>query len=125
MKDKLKVLPLLLAFPLIFTACGGNDLAADSGSSVSSGETSSAIKTETAKDSKDMFTNRDYEVGYDETTAVHIELKGDSISCDSNAVQIDGTTATITGRPSGTATMMTVSPRRKARKRWGFSSAKI
>ena len=30
-----------------------------------------------------MFTSRDMEIGYDESTCVHIELNGDAVSCDS------------------------------------------
>ena len=44
----------------------------------------------------DMFTDRDLEVGYDETTAAVITLSGSTISCDSDAVTIDGSTVTIT-----------------------------
>lgn len=44
----------------------------------------------------DMFTDRDLEVGYDETTAAAITLSGSTISCDSDAVTIDGSTVTIT-----------------------------
>lgn len=44
----------------------------------------------------DMFTDRDLEVGYDETTAAAITLSGSTVSCDNDAVTIDGSTATIT-----------------------------
>lgn len=44
----------------------------------------------------DMFTDRDLEVGYDETTAASITLSGSTVSCDSDAVTIDGSTVTIT-----------------------------
>lgn len=45
--------------------------------------------------STDIFSNRDYEVSYDESTSAIITLNGDSASCSSNAVQISGSTITI------------------------------
>lgn len=44
----------------------------------------------------ELFSDRDFEVGYDETTAVRISLNGDSAACDDDAVQISGTTVTVT-----------------------------
>ena len=43
-----------------------------------------------------MFTDRDMEIGYDEETSARITLSGTSVSSDSDAVQISGTTVTIT-----------------------------
>ena len=43
-----------------------------------------------------MFSSRDVEVGYDEESCAKITLSGDSASSDSDAVQIDGNTVTIT-----------------------------
>lgn len=42
-----------------------------------------------------MFTDRDLEVGYDDETSAHITLGGDGASCDSDSVQISGSTITI------------------------------
>lgn len=47
-------------------------------------------------DTSDMFSNRDKEVGYDEGSDIHITLNGDTASCTSGAVQIDGSCVTIT-----------------------------
>ena len=44
----------------------------------------------------EMFTDRDKEIGYDDTNAVSIELSDLSVSCDSKNVTIDGSTITIT-----------------------------
>ena len=95
---KLKLLPFLLAGLLVCSGCGATTPSTSEVTASDSG-TASAAKADTAE-TKDMFTNRDYEVGYDESTSVKIELKGDSIVCDSDEVKIDGSTATITG--SGT-----------------------
>ncbi|MDD6212395.1 MAG: carbohydrate-binding domain-containing protein [Clostridiales bacterium] len=43
----------------------------------------------------DFFSDRDFEVGYDENTSAVIRLNGDSASCTSDAVQISGSTVTI------------------------------
>ncbi len=47
-------------------------------------------------DSSDMFSNRDYEAGYDETAAAYITLNGSTAQCSSNAVEISGSSVTIT-----------------------------
>lgn len=57
---------------------------------------SAAAESFSAKDISDMFTDRDYEIGYDENSSVLIQLNGDSISCNSDSVKVSGTTATIT-----------------------------
>ena len=44
----------------------------------------------------DAFSNRDYEVGYDESESISIQLNGSSAACPSSAVQISGSTVTIT-----------------------------
>lgn len=49
-----------------------------------------------AQPNSDLFTDRDYQASYDESRSVLIQLNGDSISCDSKAVHISGTTAIIT-----------------------------
>ena len=47
-------------------------------------------------DGTEMFSDRDYEVGYDEEESARIELNGDSAACSSDAGQISGSTVTIT-----------------------------
>ncbi len=47
-------------------------------------------------DSSDMFTNRDKEIGYDEETAIAINLSDGASTADSDSVVIDGDTITIT-----------------------------
>lgn len=51
--------------------------------------------SETMKNTADMFTNNDIEIGYDEETSANITLSGDSALCDSDAVEINGGTVTI------------------------------
>ena len=52
--------------------------------------------TATTIGSSDMFTDRDQRDTYEESGAAHITLNGTSASCASNAVNISGTTVTIT-----------------------------
>lgn len=75
--------------------------------SAGSTETADAVtesQTETAEvsnidgilDSSDMFTNRDKEIGYDEESAIAINLSDGASIADSDSVVIDGDTITIT-----------------------------
>lgn len=80
---KLSLMPLLLAAAMLVSGCQAAQ-ATDA-----TGQT--ALVTPS-----DMFTDRDLEVGYDETTAASIALSGSTASCDSDAVTIDGSTITIT-----------------------------
>lgn len=69
----------------------------DSGSSGTDGNSAEeGISTRTESDFTDMFTNRDYEVGYDETESTTILLKNDTAECNSDSVQISENTVTIT-----------------------------
>lgn len=58
--------------------------------------TESAEKPTYADEASDMFTNRDYEVGYDETDSIEIILSGDTAVCDSETVKLSGGIITIT-----------------------------
>ena len=48
-------------------------------------------------DLSQLFSDRDFEIGYDEESAVHIQL-GSPSTCDSDAVTVDGSTVTITSQ---------------------------
>lgn len=86
------LLTVLLLFSLIAAGCSNTEnLNSADGSS---GSEDVALRTES--DFADMFSDRDYEVGYDETESAEITLKGDSASSSSDAVQISGSTVTIT-----------------------------
>lgn len=93
---KTAILSLFLAILLSLSACNtaGNSEAAESSSSgTSQMETVESVSTES---SSEMFTDRDMEIGYDKETSARITLSGTSASSDSDAVQISGTTVTIT-----------------------------
>lgn len=49
----------------------------------------------TTNPNSEIFSNRDFEIGFEESKSALIQLNGDSATCSSNAVQISGTTITI------------------------------
>lgn len=82
---KIKIFVLLMAVMIMLSGCTGNaDL-----------EPSETASSAAQTDMSDMFTDRDMEIGYDESTAVSVSLSGDTASCDSDSVQISGSTVTI------------------------------
>lgn len=109
---KRKLLPLFLTLALAVSGCSnqqaeennGNNTNnesnsnsnADSNNNSDNNSDNSSSKTAQMPDTSELFTDRDYEVGYDESKSALIELNGDSASCTSNAVEISGSTVTIT-----------------------------
>lgn len=92
---KAAVLSLVSAALLTLSACSSTGAAQSADVSSETDQTGEA-ESEAAADSSEMFTDRDMEIGYDEETAARITLSGDSASSDSDAVQISGSTVTIT-----------------------------
>ncbi len=97
-------LPMFLAAMLLLSGCSSTDTVSnsaaesqsDAGTTLSE-ETAQAEESEdTVVDTSDMFTDRDVEIGYDEETCVQIVLSDSQITCDSEDVEISGSTATIT-----------------------------
>ena len=64
--------------------------------SAGSTETAEASNIDGILDSSDMFTNRDKEIGYDDESAIAINLSDGASTADSDSVVIDGDTITIT-----------------------------
>lgn len=91
---KQSLLALLLAIALLSAGCVNSEAGSQAESSLSA---ESEVSASTAADSSaDYFSDRDFEVGYDESESARITLSGESASCDSDAVAISGSTATIT-----------------------------
>ena len=88
MKNKQTFLSLLLTFALVF-CCAGAGCAAES---VPEGGASSIP----ALNKDDLFSKRDLSGDYDADSAVLVSLNGDSASCDSDAVRIDGSVIQFT-----------------------------
>lgn len=87
---KLQPYPLLLSALLLLPGC-----TAQSPTQVSQTPDTAASSTATGVDLSQLFSDRDFEIGYDEDTAVHIQL-GAPTTTDSDAVTVDGGTVTIT-----------------------------
>ncbi len=78
------------------TVSEGSQAAASSETTASETTVSETTTVETVAAASEMFTDRDMEIGYDEETSARITLSGSSASSDSDAVQISGSTVTIT-----------------------------
>ena len=89
---KYSLLCLLLVAALLIAGCGnqGNVIEV-----VTDTTQANEVNVPTQVDSADLFSDRDYEVGYDESESAVITLNGDSAECSSNGVQINGSTITI------------------------------
>lgn len=91
---KRAMIALVLCLCVMLCACERDDPASD-GTVGSAGNTVSAGESVTIGNPGELFTDRDYEVGYDDSDSVAISLNGSSITA-GNGVTVDGTTATIT-----------------------------
>ena len=95
MKHIGRALALILSFILLLCAC-----TVQKEDTPSETDTSSTAQSGVYAEDADMFSARDYEIGYDESNSIQIKLNGDSVSCDSDSVAISDTTVTI--RDEGT-----------------------
>lgn len=96
------IFPLILAAVITLSGCSLSGTSSSDSLPAETSETSEKTSEESAvKDaaptlsSSDMFTNNDIEIGYDEETSAKIILSGDTAACDSDAVEISGSTVTI------------------------------
>lgn len=103
MKRKIvQMLSVCLATAILFCGCGKetsvSDTTADQSEETVTEEASAenvSSDTTVATDAE-YFSDRDFEVGYDEEESALILLNGDSAASNSDAVEISGTTITIT-----------------------------
>jgi len=61
-----------------------------------SSKTGACTEADFAVSAEEMFTNRDYEIGYSENGCIRIELHGNTAAASDNSVKIDGSMITIT-----------------------------
>lgn len=90
---KYTFMALLMGSLLLLGGCSQ----AEQNSTPESGSSSSA-STSAADDNQngdEMFTDRDKEIGYEESTAIAVSLSDDKIQCNSSNVEISGSTVTI------------------------------
>ena len=86
---KKRLLSIVLIGALVFSGCG------ISGNSESTGSTQNETEdVSTSIDTENVFSDRDFRTEYEENVA-YIKLNGTSATCDSNAVEIKGSTVTI------------------------------
>lgn len=92
------ILSLLFAGLFLLSGCSAVESteSAASSAAVSETETASMVETASTVETSELFTANDLEIGYDEETSARITLSGDSASSDSDAVQISGSTVTVT-----------------------------
>lgn len=96
MKKTVSIIVVLAFLLSAFSGCTTND-----GSTVqtdSTSENQSVQVTDASFDNSDgdMFSDRDFEVGYDESTCINIVLSGDNATATSDSVKISGSTVTLT-----------------------------
>lgn len=94
-----KICALLCAATLMgsLSACAAASVLSTTKNNTETETEATATATSSGQlDASEMFTDRDKEIGYDDTSAVSIELSDSSASCDSRNVTIDGSTITIT-----------------------------
>ena len=90
----------VLSSALLLGGCGmngmkGMDGTADGAAVKENVSGSLGVAGSAAERNSEMFTNRDKEVGYEESKCTVISLNGDSASCDQDSVVMDGSTIVI------------------------------
>jgi len=103
---------ILLIFMLLFTGCSNNsnvnntengtsnqqqtNTNSNTSGSSNTSNTSNASSGGGGIDTSNLFSARDFEVGYDDSTSAHIQLNGKTAASSSDAVKISGSNVTIT-----------------------------
>lgn len=85
-----KILAFFLVLALGLTGCYSNNV------DLNSEQDTSSSQVEFASNDEEMFTDRDLDASYDESTCVKISLEGDHIESSSDSVQISQSTITLT-----------------------------
>lgn len=88
MKKKI-IAPVLCAL-ILLSGCQTTKENSNPGS-----DAAATTRLETSIDTASLFSERDLSGGYDESTVISIELEGETISCDSETVSIDGSCITL------------------------------
>lgn len=95
-KIKIKITAIfVIANIALITLSGCGDSSKSSTSGVSSEISVTPVVTSENTDTSTIFSDRDKEIGYDESTAVKLALNGDTVQCDDAGVSIDGSVVTI------------------------------
>lgn len=94
MKKTISIVLCILLLLIAFTGCQSN-LTTDTAQEDST-ENSNMIEADFSSTDADMFTSRDEDASYDESSAVKIELNGSSAKSSSSSVEISDSTVTLT-----------------------------
>lgn len=89
-KTKYMRIGMVLYTLLVLCGCGAQTSQETSSAAEASTSQEEAVSTGSAIDIASLFSDRDLEGTYDESAAIAIQLGGDSASCDSDAVTIEG-----------------------------------
>lgn len=89
------ILPLVLTGLIFLSACSTTDVVESASTSSTTNQMVSSPSASVVS-SSDMFTDSDLEIGYNEETSARVTLSGNSASSESDAVQVSGSTITIT-----------------------------
>lgn len=90
-----KLLAFLFAAAILLSGCNKHAISITDTTAPTDSVATTGSSDTVQSDMTDLFSNRDYETGYD-STPIGISLNGSGAACDSNAVQISGSTVTIT-----------------------------
>lgn len=85
-----RLFTLFLSLSLLLTGCASTNISAVEGATSPTQQAETTIRQDA-----EYFSDRDFDATYDEAAAAHIRLDGASATCDSDAVQITGSTVTI------------------------------
>ena len=94
MKKTISIVLCILLLLIAFTGCQSN-FTTDTAQEDST-ENSNVIEADFSSTDADMFTSRDEDASYDESSAVKIELNGSSAKSSSSSVEISDSTVTLT-----------------------------
>ena len=81
---------VLLCSLLALSGCGAQTAGEESPAAETATSEQTAVATATIIDTAGLFSDRDLEGTYDEHAAIAVQLNGDSASCDSDAVTMEG-----------------------------------
>lgn len=104
MLNKKLILLLFAIFSITLTGCneknytsGNQEVSPDSPSREQPSSNAADSQPDSPRSMEGLFSDRDKEIGYDESEAVQINLDGSTASCDSPSVSISGASITISG----------------------------
>lgn len=80
---------------VVLSGCGAQPASSGTVEAVSSATEETAVTTASAAGTDSLFSERDLQGTYDESSAIPIQLNGDSAACDAEGVTIEGSRVTI------------------------------